>query len=456
MKVLKPGVTKTASVNMTVNPVGETYVLALTFAKNGSIVSQSYEREFVGTGTPQYIGVDVVAPSIQDDYHLFVDIYLKRSMGDTPVYQQFGQWVSWDVIRVYELADVYEAYNPKAYFDDEELESYVFEAGTRHKITVEFTNPYDKSYWFYLNDYNKLPGLKLYQELQNFSVGAGARAKKNVEFVVGDSPMVVGPLDIKIHCLQSGLTGPVFATSPITIIENPTVIAGSIDVVPEVTSIGQGEYLKLKVRITNPTNKAWAYGYTMQLDDKDGNMISGFITNLSVPPFSTGESETYGMSMLREWEKPPAGTATFKAKFLGQTHTLRSIAITTKTMPASKVAYVSKQWFRWVEQNNTLMLRVNLKNNTGKALDPWGFDNCIWATHRTEGWVFEAGLYPDGWYEDWPAGATKPFLSGWWDMGSNPGTYDVVMGLKSYDHDIGAWCVSGMSYPVSLGSYTVT
>jgi hypothetical protein len=451
MKVLKPNVAKTANVNITINPAGETFVLAITFAKNGSVIGETFEKEFVSSGSTQFVGVDVTTPLVEDDYHIFVDLFLKTSMGDIPVYQTIQQWVSWDVVKIYELADVYEAYNPKAYFDDAELENYAFEAGTQHKITVEFTNPYTSAHEFYIAGSVPSLGLDLFNGLRFFSVAAGARVTKDLEFIVGATPVVVGPVGAKIHCTTSGLTGPEFATSPVSVVENPTPQIGTIEVVPAVTSVKQGDPFNYDVKITNTTNRAWVYNFKVYLYDKDGGLIGGVVTGIGVNPYSTGVFN-WTTSMVKDWGLPPVGTATIKTVFMGQTQTQCTFSITAGAVPAAKVAFVSKAWFRIPEQNNILMLRVDLKNNSGRTLTPWEFDGYIWATHRAEGWTFEAGLYPESGESNWAAGRTRSFLSEWWNMGFNPGTYDVIMGLKTYEPD--SWVMNGMSYPISLGSYT--
>ncbi len=409
-------------------------------------VVDSIERE-IDTGVTKLLSTDITMPEVSEPTELIFEVHAYE-ISASPAYD-LGIVASTSVI-VQELPSG-GAYNAEAYFDDVRLANYEFEAGSAHKITVKFTNPFDAPLEFYLA--GQLGSMDLFNQIGFFTVGAGQTVTKEANFLAGETLGSVGPVPISVHCTTSGVPGEDFETGSVEIIESSAVQDGTIEVVPLQTSVPQGASFEYDVKITNTTSKVWVYPFKVYLYDKNGEVISGVSTSIGVNPHSTGVFE-WATSMIKDWGVPPAGTATIKTVFLGRTETQGTFTITAATVPAAKVAYVSKTWFRIPEQNNTLMMRVNLKNNSGRTLTPWDFDGYIWSTHRAEGYVFESGLSPDGWDGDWPAGTTKPFLSEWWNMGFNPGVYDVILGLKTYEE--GTWTVNGMSYPVSLGSYTVT
>ena len=296
-------------------------------------------------------------------------------------------------------------------------------------------------------------GLNVFNTWGFFTVGAGQTVTKEMNLLMSTTPQLVGPVTFEIHCTTPGIDKVDVSAGSLEIIESTVEKAGTIQVVPVTTSVPQGAPFEYDVKITNPTSKVWSYWFEVYLYDKNGDVIGGVSTSISVNPNSTGIFEAV-TSMIKDWGVPPAGTATIKTVFMGQTQTQGTFTISAATIPAAQVAYVSKTWFVDTAANNNLMLRINLKNNSGRTLTPWEFDSYLWSTHRVEGWVFESGLSPDGWDGEWPAGTTKPFLADWWNMGFNPGVYDVILGLKTYEP--GTWTLNGMSYPVSLGSYTVT
>ncbi|MFA5401739.1 MAG: hypothetical protein WC359_14910 [Dehalococcoidia bacterium] len=427
------------------NPTAYSWKYRFDIILEGQVVG-SIERE-IDTGVTKLLSTDIVMPEVSEPTELTFQVHAYE-ISASPAYD-LGIVASTSVI-VQELPSG-GAYNAEAYFDDVRLANYEFEAGTAHKITVKFTNPFDTPLEFYL--VGQLGGMNLFNQIGFFTVGAGQTVTKEANFLTGETLGLVGPVPISLHCTTKGIPGEDFETGSVQIIASTAVQDGTIEVVPVQTSVPQGASFEYDVRITNTTRKVWSYPFKVYLYDKNGEVIGGVSTSIGVGPYSTGVFE-WATSMIKDWGVPPAGTATIKTVFLGRTETQGTFTITAATVPAAKVAYVSKTWFRIPEQNNTLMMRVNLKNNSGRTLTPWDFDGYIWSTHRAEGYVFESGLSPDGWDGDWPAGTTKPFLSEWWNMGFNPGVYDVILGLKTYEE--GTWTLNGMSYPVSLGSYTVT
>jgi len=410
----------------------------------GAIVKQI---EFtIDPGVTKLLGTDIVMPSVTEATEVKAEIHAYE-LSYSPPYDM-GIIASASALVMVPPSE--NEYNASAYFDGAPAASYQFYAGTIHKVTVKFTNPYNTAHEFYIVDN---AGLNVFNAWGFFTVGAGQTVVKEVDLLMSDIPQVVGPVTFEIHCTTSGIGKVDVPAGSLELIENPVEQAGTIQVVPKTTSVAQGAPFEYDVKITNTTSKVWAYWFKVYLYDKNGEIIGGVSTSIGVSPNST-EVFPWVTSILKDsaWEYPPVGTATIKTVFLGQTQIQGTFNIIAGSLPAAKVAYVSGTWF--TGDNNGLMLRVNLKNNSGRTLTPWEFDSYLWSTHRTEGWVFESGLSPDNWDGDWAAGATKPFLADWWNMGFNPGVYDVVLGVKTYEPD--SWIVNGMSYPVSLGSYTVT
>lgn len=360
MKYLKPGVAKTASVEMTVKPAGETYVLALTFAKNGSVISQPYEREFVGTGNPQLVGVEVTTPSVEDDYHTFVDLYLKTSLGDVPVYQTVQQWVSWDVLRICAVADSYAALDPEVYFDDGELPVHAFMQGTKHKLTVEFTNPTTQRLSFYVAGYPQMQVGIGNQDPFNawgfFYVNAGARIKKELNFYASEAIGTPGPLVLKISPMgQEGLEIIIVETTPVEIINNPTPLSGTIEFVPSKTSVKQGEAFDIDIKITNTSNRLGAFPLYVMMFDKDNKWIRGIISSgYGVGPGETITAYTYIASVLytengiNPFGYPPIGNLYIRGKF-SQKDTVwrgeKTITVVSGTAPAATATVSGAAWY---------------------------------------------------------------------------------------------------------------
>ena len=407
----------------------------------GSLVDQI---EFtIDPGVTKLLGTEITMPQVTEATEVKAEIHAYELSYSPP----YDMGIIASASALVMVPPSGSEYNASAYFDGAPAASYQFYAGTIHKVTVKFTNPYGSAHEFYIVDD---AGLNVFNAWGFFTVGAGQTVIKEVDLLMSDIPQVVGPVTFEIHCTTSGIGKVSVPAGSLTIIENPVEQAGTIQVVPKTTSVAQGAPFEYDVKITNTTSKVWTYPFKVNLYDKNGEFIGGVVTSIAVNPNSTGVF-TWVTSMIRDWGVPPAGTATIKTEFLGQTQTQGTFTITAATIPAAKVAYASKTWF--TGDNNGLMLRVNLKNNSGRTLTPGEFDSYLWSTHRTEGWVFESGLSPDNWDGDWAAGATKPFVADFWNMGFNPGVYDVILGLKTYEQ--GTWTLNGMSYPVSLGSYTV-
>lgn len=248
-------------------------------------------------------------------------------------------------------------YNASAYFDDNPQSSYAFEAGTEHKVTVIFTNPYDVPMEFYVaNDV-----FNVFNQWGFFNVGAGQTVTKEASFLVSDTPQVVGPVNFIISCTESGIPDVIAGAGYLEIIENAAVQDGTIDVIPVESSVGQGRALDFDVVITNTTNKRWTYKYTAYIQDAGGVRSGGVTSTAGVGPYDQVTIRHRVSVIHNDMTYPDVGTAQIKTKFMDQTQVHGAINITSASEPGVTASLSS---YRWTDMTQ-YMFQATIKNTAG-------------------------------------------------------------------------------------------
>ncbi|MDD5547024.1 MAG: hypothetical protein PHO67_07740 [Candidatus Omnitrophica bacterium] len=249
-------------------------------------------------------------------------------------------------------------YNAAAYFDDQQGDSYLFESGTEHKITVKFTNPYDTAHQFYIS--GLLGSFSAIEEWGFFTVAAGQTITKEAIILMGDTPQVVGPVTFSIHCTTKGIPGVDVATGSLEIVESQTVQDGTIEMIPLQMSVGQGRALEFDVKITNPTNKKWSYQYTAWIQDANGKSVGGITSTLGVGPYSS-ETARYKVSVIYpSMIYPPVGIAYLKTSFMGAWQNHGTINVTSASEPGATATLTNYQW----TDIERYMFKATIKNTS--------------------------------------------------------------------------------------------
>ncbi len=231
-------------------------------------------------------------------------------------------------------------YNASAYFDDDPQSSYTFEAGTEHKVTVVFTNPYAIAVEFYVA--NEI--FNVFNQWGFFSVGAGQTVTKEMTLLVSDTPQVIGPVIFEIHATSSGIPVVEVSAGSLEIIESSTVQDGAISVIPAQSSVGQGRALDFDVVVTNTTNKRWTYGYTVYLQDSSGVRSGGVTSSVGVGPYDSVTIRHRISIIHNDMTYPAVGAAQIKTKFMGLTQTHGTINVTSASEPGVTALVTSYSW----------------------------------------------------------------------------------------------------------------
>jgi len=251
-----------------------------------------------------------------------------------------------------------DAYNAEAYFDSGPQASYQFEAGTIHKVTVKFTNPYDKTHEFYIADD---AGLNVFNAWGFFTVGAGQTVVKEVDLIMSTTPQVLGPVTFSIHCTTSGLTGTDVPAGSVEIIESTEEQAGTIEMIPVQTAVGQGRPFEFDIKVTNTTNRAWTYRINPSVYDSAGKYITGLVTSMGVAPMSS-KTERFTVSLITNvYEYPATGAAALKTNFMGAVQSHGTINITAANEPGV-TATLKSTTFTYDPSWGYYVVRAELKN----------------------------------------------------------------------------------------------
>lgn len=327
-------------------------------------------------------------------------------------------------------------YNASAYFDDNPQSFYAFEAGTEHKVTVIFTNPYDVPMEFYAaNDV-----FNVFNQWGFFNVGAGQTVTKEASFLVSDTPQVVGPVNFIISCTESGIPDVIAGAGYLKIIENPAVQDGTIEVIPVQTSVDQGRPLDFDVKITNTTSKRWTYPYTAAIYDANGVGITGVTSVAGVAPYSSVTIRHRVSVLYNTMLYPSVGTAYFKANFLNTWRTLgTTITITSASEPGVTASLSS---YKWTDMTY-YMFQATIKNTAGveKYFDVYAYiyDGVDLQTYNILG-SLTLGAGQSGSVEN----QLMPYMVG---------TYNVKIKIVTYEPD--SWIVNELK-TFSAGTVTIS
>ena len=332
------------------NPTDYTWQYRFVILLGGVVVD-----ELIATIDPRgtkLLSTDILMPEISEPTELTFQVHAYEISGTTDY--DLGIKASSTVIVQNVASD--NAYNASAYFDGQNQASYVFEAGTTHKVTVKFTNPYDTMLEFYIA--GRLGAFDAFNTWGFFSLGPGQTVIKEADFLTSNTPAVVGPVTFPVHCTTSGITGVDIVTGSVEIIESQTLQDGTIEMIPVQTSVGQGRPFEFDVKITNPTNKVWTYSYTALLTDVNGQSIGGISTTMGVAPYSS-ETKRFRISVIYgNMIYPPVGAAYLKTNFMGSWQDHGTINITAASEPGVTALLESFQWTDMA----SYMFKATIKN----------------------------------------------------------------------------------------------
>ncbi len=413
------------------NPTAYSWKYRFDIILEGQVVD-SIERE-IDTGVTKLLSTDITMPEVSEPTELTFEVHAYE-ISASPAYD-LGIVASTSVI-VQELPSG-GAYNAEAYFDDVRLANYEFEAGSAHKITVKFTNPFDAPLEFYLA--GRLGSMDLFNQMGFFTVAAGQTVTKEANFLVGETLGLVGPVPISVHCTTSGVPGEDFETGSVEIIESSAVQDGTIEVVPVQTSVGQGRPLEFDVKITNSTSKRWTYNYTVSLADASGAGITGVTSSVGVAPYSSVTQRHRVSVLYNTMLYPPVGTAYFKAKFMGTWRNLGTINITSAGEPGVTASLSS---YKWTDMTY-YMFQATIKNTASvqKTYDVYAyiFDGSEFQTMNVLGTI-TLGAGQSGSVEN----SLMPYYVG---------TFDVKVKIVTYEPD--SWVVSELK-TFAAGKVTIS
>jgi hypothetical protein len=335
------------------NPTSRTWTYLLDIISGGVVIDSITST--LDADVTKLLGTDIKMPEVTAPTEVTFQVHVYEVSGsqeyDLGIVATGSVWVT-----NMPSGDVY---NAEAYFDNGPQASYQFEAGTIHKVTVKFTNPYDKTHEFYIADD---AGLNVFNTWGFFSVGAGKTVVKEVDLIMSTTPQVLGPVTFSIHCTTKGLTGPDVPAGSVEIIESTEVQAGTIEMIPVQTSVGQGRPFEFDIRITNTTNRVWSYRINPQIYDSTGKYIAGLVTNMGVAPMSSN-TERYTVSLITNvYEYPATGAAALKTNFMGAVQSHGTINITAANEPGV-TATLRSTTFTYDPAWGNYVVRAELKNN---------------------------------------------------------------------------------------------
>ena len=352
---MRPAIEKTPKIKLTLSTgVKLNCLISLYFVNSiGQIVGNISTVEFVSSDTEQEITIPIMTPNIDATYAVYIDVYVEGEL--------FKQYFGSQTIQISSSPTVPNALDAVAYFDDVASATYSFMQGTKHKLTVEFKNPYSIQLDFYvagiLQNQLGIGSLNPFNAWGFIRVAAGATVKKELNFYASETIGTTGAYNLEVTPVGgSGITTEKASiqTGSVSIVNNPTPVSGTMELVPSKTSIKQGEVFGIDIKITNTSNRIGAFPVYVILYDKN----NAFITGIAASAMSVGPGETstvytynpcvlYGESGANPFGYPPTGNMYIKGKFGSRDTTWRSektVTIVTGTVPTATGTFGSAAW----------------------------------------------------------------------------------------------------------------